>query len=454
MKHPLRKLSWIAALMLIAGCASGPTQWGQFHGDSLSQGFQPIDSGFALSSAWISQTYKITSSSPVLGYNYEGKEILYIGTVDGNLVAIDTADGSQKWARDVGNGRATRIISSPAVSGKRDIYVISNVQSPDGLTRSTLHKVDEFSNLRWSYTFPDDGFTFASPKVLTSGGRTLIFVYVTVGGRADLQAELFVLQDDEIRSVLLDRKNLGVCRYSTTGSGTESDNLFEYLNNTWDFVSTFPVESDAAGITLPDIFVTPTPAIDNSRQKPLIVVADNLCSMGAYEWDGAELSVVWNEPHDFKKHSSTALLSNGLMVFGRKDGNIFAHDALTGVKMWQYDAAEPVLATPAGPSGEFIFVVSKSHIQVVHTADGTLVQDGTLLRKLELLEQTHSSPAVTDNRVYVSSGEMLTVSHDLKRRGHDSNFRGNGLSSIAVGRKGDVYAVGLDGTIRKYGGTD
>jgi hypothetical protein len=74
--------------------------------------------------------------------------------------------------------------------------------------------------------------------------------------------------------------------------------------------------------------------------------------------------------------------------------------------------------------------------------------------KLELLDQTHSSPALTTNRVYVSTGEMLTISHDLKTRGHDSNFRGNGLSSVAVGRNGDVYAVGIDGTIRKYGGTD
>jgi outer membrane protein assembly factor BamB len=436
-------------LILIVGCAGVPTQWGQFHGDSLNQGFQSIDSGFALSSAWISEPYKITSSSPVLSNDYAGKEVLYIGTVDAHLIAIDTTDGSQKWARDLGNGHAARIVSSPAVSDRRDIYVVTNRQGSDGLARSTLHKVDEFSNLRWSYTFPDDGFTSASPKVLNTAGQTFIFVYVSVGGITNLQGELFVLQDDNTRSVLLDRKKLGTCRYDSGSSGR-----FEYLKEARDFVSEFPVQFDAGGIPLPDAFLAPTPAIDASREKPLIVVADNLCSMGAFEWNGTGLSVVWNESHDFKKHSSTALLSDGLMVFGRRDGKVFAHDALTGVKMWEYDAEEPVLATPAGPPGEFVFVVSKNYIQVVHTADGTLVQNGTLLRKLDLLDQTHSSPAVTANRVYVSSGEMLTVTHDLKTRGHDSNFRGNGLSSIAVGRKGDVYAVGIDGTIRKYGGTD
>jgi outer membrane protein assembly factor BamB len=440
--------------MLIAGCASGPTHWGQFHGDSLSQGFQPVNSGFALSSAWISQTYKITSSSPVLGHNYEGKEILYIGTADAQLVAIDTTDGSQRWLRDLGDGRKARIVSSPAVSRNRDIYVISNEQSTDGLTRSTLHKVDEFSNLRWSYTFPDDGFTFASPKLLDADGKTLIFVYVFVGGKANLQGELFVLQDEDTGSVLLDRKMMGHCRYDTTGGNKGYDDLLGYLKDTWSLVSTFPVPSGIKGNDLPDAFIGPTPAIDAGRPKPLIVIADNLCSMGAYEWDGVELSVVWSESHDFEKHSSTALLSNGLMVLGRKDGKVFAHDALTGVKMWQYDAGEPVLATPAGPPGKFIFVVSKNHLQVLHAADGTLVQDGTLKRKLELLDQTFSSPAVSNEMVYVSNGEMLTVDYDLKRRGHDSNFRGNGLSSVAIGRRGDVYAIGIDGSIRKYRGTD
>ena len=449
MKYPLRKLLWIAALILILGCAGRPTRWDQFHGNSLSQGFQSIDSGFALSSTWITEPYKITSSSPVLGNDFEGEEILYIGTSDAHLIAIDTADGSQKWGREVGNGQAARIVSTPAVSDKRDIYVISNRQGEDGLARSTLHKVDELGMLRWSYTFPDDGFTTASPKVLNIAGQTIIFVYVSVGGLSNLQGELFVLEDDHSRPVLLDRKKLGECSYAQ-GTG----DLFEYIKDTLDFVSKFPVPSNVGVIQLPDLFVDPTPAIDVSGEKPLIVIADNLCSMGAFIWNGNELSVVWRDSHDFKKHSSAALLSNGSMVFGRKDGKVFAHDALTGVKLWEYNAAEPVLATPSAPPGENVYVVSKNHIQVLRSADGTLVQDGTFPRKLELLDQTHSSPAVTNNRVYVSTGEMLTITHDLKTRGHDSTFRGNGLSSVAVGRKGDVYVVGIDGRIYKYGGTD
>jgi len=454
MKYGVRKLLWIMALVLVAGCAGGSTKWAQFHGDSFSRGFQPVESGFALSSAWTSKPYKITSSSPVIGYDFEGKEILYVGTTDAHLIAIDSQDGSQRWARNLGDDSVARIVSSPAVSDRGDIYIITHPEISDGPASSTLHKVDRFSYRQWSFTFPDNGFTSGSPKVLTSGEQTLIFVYVSVGGIENLQGELFVLRDNNNRVEVLDRKSLGTCRYDAAGSGPASVDLSDFSKAAWNFLTDFPVAFNVDDKPLPDTFVAPTPAIDAARPKPLIAIADNLCSIGAYEWDGTELSVLWTGPHDFKKHSSIVLLMNGLMVFGRKDGMVFAYDVQTGVKMWEYDAGGPVFATPAAPPDEFVFIVSKNHIQAVHSADGTLVQDGKLPRKLELLSQTHSSPAVTGNRVYVSTGEMLTVTYDLKTRGHDSNFQGNGLSSIAVSSDGDVYAVDIDGTIRKYKGTD
>jgi hypothetical protein len=71
-----------------------------------------------------------------------------------------------------------------------------------------------------------------------------------------------------------------------------------------------------------------------------------------------------------------------------------------------------------------------------------------------LLGVTHSSPAVTANRVYVSTTEMLTVTYSLKTRAHDTNFHGNRLSSVVVGSDGSVYGVAVDGTIRKYAGME
>ena len=455
MSNGVRKIILIFSAVAFIGCAGGkPSRWGHFHGDSSNRGFQSIDSGFALSSSWISNPYRITSSSPVIGTDYKGREVLYVGTTNGKLIAIRSENGTEKWQRSLGKaGSNSHIISSASVSDKGDIYVISNRVSNEGRNLSTLHKVDQFSNPKWSYSFPDNGYTSGSPKVITSPQGALIFVYVSVGMAEDIQGELYVLLDKGGRAQLLDHKALGTCRFDG-GSHATVDDIIDSMAAVRDFIGSFPVKFDDIGVGLPDSFVDPTVAVYPVENKTLIAVADNLCSTGAFEWNGTELSTLWRHEHDHNKHSSATVLSNGLMVFGRQDGNVAAHDVLTGVKMWEYDAGQSVFATPAVSPDQFIFVVSRSRLQAINSADGTLIQEPDDSGKLSLLSPTYSSPAITANRVYVSTRELLTTTYDLKTRASDTNFHGNGLSSLAIGRDGAVYGVDTDGTIRKYAGTE
>jgi outer membrane protein assembly factor BamB len=453
MNNFMRNACLVYALVVISGCVGSKfSTWGHFHGDLSNQGFQSIDSGFALSSSWISNSYKITSASPVIGKDFRNREVVYIGTSDGMLVAVRSEDGSEKWKRSFGPvGSETRIVSSASVSDEGNIYVITSRKVGEGRAVSTLHKVDQFGYPKWSYTFPDNGFTSGSPKVATVQNNTLIFVYVSVDVSSDIQGELLALRDDGYGARLLDRKALRSCHFDSSDRTTSLVDSFE---DTWHLVSTFPVEFDEDKVALSDFFLDPTVAVVAGREKPLIAIADNLCSLGVFEWGGVELSVLWHQEHDFDKHSSAMVSTNGLMVFGRRDGKVPAYDLETGVKMWEYDAGRAVFATPAAAREKYVFVVSKDQIQVLNALDGTLIQDDKLPRKLQLLGVTHSSPAVTANRVYVSTSEMLTVTYDLKARGHDTNFHGNGLSSVVVGSDGSVYGIAADGTIRKYAGTE
>ena len=453
MYNLLRIAFLVYILAGFCGCVSGKiSSWGHFHGDLSNQGFQGIDSGFALSSSWISNAYKITSASPVIGKDLQNREVLYIGTTDGALVAVRSEDGSEKWRRPFGPvDSGTRIVSSASVSDEGNIYVIASRKLIDGRVSSTLHKVDQFGYPKWSYPFPDNGFTSGSPKVATIQNNTIIFVYVSVEMGSQNQGELLALRDEGYRVQLLDRKPLGSCDFDSSG---RIPSPVDYYDDTWQLVSTFPIEIDGDNIVLPDLFLDPTVAIVASRETPLIAIADNLCSLGVFEWDGLQLSVLWRQKHNFDKHSSAMVSPNGLMVFGRRDGKVSAYDLETGVKMWEYDAGQAVFATPAGAPEKYIFVVSKDRIQVVNALDGTLIHDNKVPRKLQLLGVTHSSPAVTENRVYVSTFEMLTVTYNLKTRGHDTHFHGNGLSSVVVGSDGSVYGIAVDGTIRKYAGTE
>ncbi len=456
MSNSMRSVILIFSVVAFIGCAGGKSsRWGHFHGDPASQGFQSIDSGFALSSSWISNPYRITSSSPVIGLDFQGREVVYVGTTNAKLIATRSEDGTQKWQRSLGSaGSKTRIVSSASVSDSGDIFIITNRMVDENKALSTLHKVDQFSNPKWSYSFPDNGYTSGSPKVITLSNSTLIFVYVSVGMVEDIQGELFVLRDSGVQAQLLDRKALGTCRFDVAGSRVNFDDVMSTMEETWDLIGEFPVELDEDDVVLPDSFVDPTVAVVTAKENLLIAIADSLCSIGVFEWNGAELSVLWREEHGFDKHSSSAVLPNGLMVFGRQDGKVLAHDVQTGVKMWEYDAGQAVFATPAGSPEKFVFVVSKDHIQAIHAVDGSLIHDANFSGQLPLTGSTYSSPAVTANRVYVSTFEMFTATYDLKTRASDTNFHGNGLSSLAIGRDGAVYGVAVDGTIRKYAGTE
>jgi outer membrane protein assembly factor BamB len=451
----LRSAILIYLVVTFFGCADGKlTRWGHFHGDPSNQGLQLIDSGFALSSSWISNPYRITSSSPVIGLDFQKREVLYIGTTNAKLIAIRAKDGTEKWQRSLGPADSnTRIVSSASVSDSSDIYIITNRKTEAGRFQSTLHKVDQFSNPKWSFSFPNNGYTTGSPKVITSPNGTLIFIYVSVGRVDDIQGELFVLRDDGVRAELLDNKALGACRFDSPGTRLNFDAALNAIDQTRDLIGGFPVKYGEVGVGLPDRFVDPTPAVAADKENPSIAIADNLCSIGVFEWNGVGLSVLWRQAHGFDKHSSAAILPNGLMVFGRQDGKVMAYDMQTGVKMWEFDAGQAVFSTPAGSPGKLVFVMAKDHLQAINAADGTLMHDANFAGKLPLMRPTYSSPAVTANLVYVSSYEMLTTTYDLKTRASDTNFQGNGLSSVAIGRDGAVYGVAVDGTIRKYAGT-
>ena len=449
----IRSAFLVCSLVVFSGCVGGRfSTWGHFHGDLSNQGYQAIESGFALSSSWISKPYKITSASPVIGKDIQGREVVYIGTSDGMLVALKSQDGSEKWIRSFGaEDSGGPIVSTASVSDDGQIYVITSRKVDKKTALSTLHKLDSFGYLKWSYTFPDNGFTFGSPKAVRAQNHTLIFVYVSVDGGSGIQGELFVLRDDGFGAHLLDRNSLGTCNYENP---VNTEDLIDYYEKTWRLISAFPVEFDEEKIVLSDHFLDPTIAVVTDRERPLIAIADNLCSAGVFEWDGTKLSVLWHQAHNYEKHSSTMISPNGLMIFGRRDGKVPAYDLETGVKMWEYDSGQTVFATPAAARDKYVFVVSKDQIQVINALDGTLTQDNKLPRKLPLLGVTYSSPAVTSNRVYVSTFEMLTVTYNLKTRGHDTNFHGNGLSSVMVGSDGSVYGIAADGTIRKYAGTE
>ena len=431
----------LAGLVLsVAGCAQTPTGWRHFQGDLSGQGFLNVKSGYAVSPAWTSEPLAVAGSSPVVGRDPLGAEVVYAGTVDARLAAVDAASGEVRWRRYLvaGEGRSS-IVGSPTVGDDGGVLVLTTTELASGRLQSSLHKVDGLGIRRWSFALPDGGVSLGSPKAFTFAGRPLALVQFLTGDPGSLRSELAVVRDAGAGAELMSRRSLGDC----PDQGAPHARMLK----SWQLLAAWP---STPGADLAGVVLDPSPAAKPNRSKLLIAVADNLCRVGVFVWDGRELSRLWVDAHPGTVHASPVILPNNLVMFGRRDGKLLAYDAETGVRMWEYDAGEPILSTPSVSAAGVVFAVSKTQLIAVQAGDGAVARQSGAPQRLRIPGPGLASPAVTAECVYLPAHEMLTVSHDFKVRSHNTAFVGNGLSSAAVGSDGSLYVAAADGSIWKY----
>ncbi len=430
---------FIGFLSTLLGCSAAAPGWRHAHGDLPGNGFRDVRSGYAVSPAWKTPPLSVAGSSPVVGRLPDGREAVYVGTADARLVALDGADGSVLWQADLrsGAGRSS-IVSAPSVASDGGFAVIVTTEHPGGGLRSTLHKVDRSGGRRWAFPLPEAGFSLSAPRALAFASEEIVLVVGAVERAQGLRSALMVVRDAGDEAILLDLREMGECPAGGAAA--------ERARRTWRLLS----EPSGRAVIPADLRPEPSPSAVANGPTLLVAAIDAFCRAGVWEWDGRRLSTVWKLTHGGEPHSSPAILASRLVAFGRSDGRVFGYDAQTGVKMWEYDAGEPVMSTPAASAGGVLYVVSLQHLHAVEAATGATGPAGP--QRLRILGPTLASPAVTADCVYLPAREMLTVSHTFKVRSHNSDFSGNGLSSPAVGASGSVYVVAADGAVWKYKG--
>ena len=131
-----------------------------------------------------------------------------------------------------------------------------------------------------------------------------------------------------------------------------------------------------------------------------------------------------NEDFGFDRRAiiSSPVIKNDIIVFGCRDGFLYAVDKKTGKELWRMDhQVSWVISSPA--------IVD--NIVVTGTSDGRFVQaidlnTGKEIWKHRTANIVWSSPVVQNNKVYIGSGEGILYCLDLKTGQRLNGFQAKG----------------------------
>jgi len=307
-------------------------------------------------------TWPSVSSSPAVVNG-----VVYVGSDDTNMYALDSHTGAKLWSYHTGGG----VTSSPAV-GNGMVYFGSwdnSVYALDARTGAPM----------WSYTTDDD--VYSSPAVANG--------VVYVGSF-----------DDNVYA--LDASTGALMWSYKTGNGVASSpavaNGMVYVG-AYDG-NVYALDTSTGALlwsykTLAGFFYS-SPAVVNRA----VYVVEGLSYGNVYALNARTGTLLWRYQTGEWVNSSPAV-ANGVVYVVSGSGNVYALDARTGTLLWSYQTGYEVLSSPAVANG------------VVYVGSGTgydgniYALDASTGAKLWNYKAggVKSSPAVANGVVYVGSDD-------------------------------------------------
>ena len=427
--------------------------WNQFGGNPGGSGFRLVNSTSAAALRWRTdlQAHSDTSS-PVVGPD----GTVYIGTVNGRLVAVNPANGRVTWRTEVA-GTGELAVRTPAVADDGTIYCLCtslNVvrdhrPGAAGRTergvRSVLAAVGPNGSVRWRMpvrTLSDlvgsgsvNGLFRGVPRVLSGPGgiARVIFAgtYWVVGpypefnenATGPVAVRVLAIVDEQGRFLLFHSYEEFHVEIELGGGGLD-------LSGATAEAPPSRLPSNAAPCSEMPVVLGAFPATD-----PLTIVAPGVHGLYAFRWSETQ-GALTGAPAFFaldQAFPGPAAFPNGLLAGRHRNSVTFIDlDTFTAV------GAEPTYvygpATVAGGLRHMYFLAREGVLLAVNS-------DGAVWKRRDLDGGSVAFPALSANHVHVSTTKgLLTFSLDLDDMAFVA-MDGGGYSSPAIGSDGTVYAA-------------
>jgi outer membrane protein assembly factor BamB len=368
---PWMMLLWVVAVP--APGASGQTsnefpgaEWAQFHRDNMQRWNQherelQVNNVGGLALKWTFATGAFVESSPAV---LNG--VIYIGSDDGNLYALNASTGQKLWSFSTGAGQ--RILDAPALADG-----VVYIGSYDGV----LYALNANTGKRlWSFsTGPNP---IVGPPTVVDG-----VVYVSGG----IPETLYALNAATGKKLWMDGNWIGGWNSAAVANGVvyigSFDNSLRAINARtgavlWSYAVT-------------DGFVDSSPA-----------VANGVVYIGG--WDGTVYALKANNGKLLWSYetgsviTSSPAVADGAVYIGSWDTNVYALDARKGTRIWSFTTGDSVESSPAVANG-VVYVGSDDFNLYALNA-----KDGQQLWSYPTKTFVESSPAVVDGVVYAAGG--------------------------------------------------
>ncbi len=325
--------------------------WTMFLSDPSHSGSGTGNPTLAPTQSWKYGTGDEVSSSPaVVG------GLVYVGSDDNNIYALNATDGAQLWSYKTGND----VGSSPAVVNGV-VYIGSMDDNVYALNAADGTQIWNYSTGGEIYSSPAvvNGVVYIGSEddnvyALNAANGVLIWSYTTKGAvfssPAVANGVVYVGSRDNNVYALNAANGAKIWNYTTNGAvfsspaivgnvvyiGSDDDNVYALNANNGDKLWSYTTGAS----------VWSSPAVANG----IVYVGsndDNVYALNATS--GAQLWSYATEIGDWVDSSPAVV--NGVVYVGSQDNNVYALNADSGVQIWSYPTSSRVDSSPTVVNG-------------------------------------------------------------------------------------------------------
>ncbi len=294
-------------------------------------------------------------SSPAIG----SEGLIYFGSPDNDLYALDVDSGTDQWTFSSGGD----ILSSPAVSSEEVIYF--------GSGDHNIYALNQDGSLKWSY--PTDGPVYSSPTVDEAGN---VYVGSYDGNLYSIDEQGVLNWKFSSDSWLWSSPSIGENDVVYVGSGDMNLYAIDIDDGTelWRYSTDGQIYSSPAVDEEGNIYfgsndghiysLDPDGSLNwsynlGSRIHPSPAIGqDGVIYIGSYSGEFFALKegeIIWSFSTGDRISSSAAVCADGMIYFGSYDGNFYALDP-QGNQRWYHEVGSTIYSSPAIGDDGNVFV--------------------------------------------------------------------------------------------------